>query len=141
VRMYVCGVTVYDDAHIGHAMSAIVFDVVRRYLEWRGYAVRHVVNFTDVDDKIINRANERGISSKELAETFIRLLGGSWELAACPGRGLFWIPRRLAVVTVALLYVLFTRAAPIRVERGPEGDTGNTEEDNARQRFETNRAR
>jgi len=76
-----------------------------------------------------------------LAETFIRLLGGSWELAACPGRGLFWIPRRLAVVTVALLYVLFTRAAPIRVERGPEGDTGNTEEDNARQRFETNRAR
>ena len=50
VKMYVCGVTVYDKAHIGHAMSAMVFDVIRRYLEFRGYNVRHVVNFTDVDD-------------------------------------------------------------------------------------------
>src|SRR5690349_18509973 len=57
VRMYVCGPTVYDRAHIGHAMSAIVFDTVRRYLEYRGYTVHHVQNFTDVDDKIINRAN------------------------------------------------------------------------------------
>ncbi|MCU0242971.1 MAG: cysteine--tRNA ligase, partial [Vicinamibacteria bacterium] len=71
VRMYVCGVTVYDDAHIGHAMSAIVFDIVRRYLEWRGYAVRHVVNFTDVDDKIINRANALGRDPKALAEGYI----------------------------------------------------------------------
>ena len=60
VRMYVCGVTVYDDAHIGHAMSAIVFDVILRYLEFRGYVVRHIVNFTDVDDKIIARANATG---------------------------------------------------------------------------------
>ncbi len=71
VRMYVCGVTVYDDAHIGHAMSALVFDVVRRYLEWRGYQVQHVVNFTDVDDKIIARANALGQAPQQLAEGYI----------------------------------------------------------------------
>jgi cysteinyl-tRNA synthetase len=71
VRMYVCGVTVYDQAHIGHAMSAMVFDVVRRYLEFRGYRVHHVVNFTDVDDKIINRANALGRDPKQLAEGYI----------------------------------------------------------------------
>ncbi|MGI8642934.1 MAG: hypothetical protein ACR2LS_02325, partial [Thermomicrobiales bacterium] len=54
VRMYVCGVTVYDSAHIGHGMSAIVFDVIRRYLEYRGYTVLHAQNFTDIDDKIID---------------------------------------------------------------------------------------
>lgn len=69
VKMYVCGVTVYDRAHIGHAMSAMVFDVIRRYLEFRGYTVKHVVNFTDVDDKIINRANALGRDPKELAES------------------------------------------------------------------------
>ncbi len=67
VKMYVCGVTVYDKAHIGHAMSAMVFDVIRRYLEFRGYRVIHVVNFTDVDDKIINRANSLGIDPRVLA--------------------------------------------------------------------------
>lgn len=71
VRMYVCGVTVYDDAHIGHAMSAIVFDIVRRYLEWRGYRVMHVVNFTDVDDKIIARAHDLGQDPHALAERYI----------------------------------------------------------------------
>jgi cysteinyl-tRNA synthetase len=71
VRMYVCGVTVYDQAHIGHAMSALVFDVIRRYLEYRGYEVRHIVNFTDVDDKIINRANALGRDPKELAESYV----------------------------------------------------------------------
>lgn len=60
VSMYVCGPTVYADAHIGHAMAAIVFDMIRRYLDYRGYAVRYVTNFTDVDDKIIRRANESG---------------------------------------------------------------------------------
>lgn len=80
VRMYVCGVTVYDDAHIGHAMSAIVFDVVRRYLEWRGYRVIHVVNFTDVDDKIIARANELGRDPQELAADLINDFMG--QLAA-----------------------------------------------------------
>jgi len=60
VRMYVCGPTVYDEAHVGHAMSSIVFDFVRRYLEYKGYTVRHVMNFTDVDDKIIARASRTG---------------------------------------------------------------------------------
>ena len=71
VKLYVCGPTVYDAAHIGHGMSAIVFDVIRRYLEYRGYNVRHVQNFTDVDDKIINRANAEGRDPHELAEHYI----------------------------------------------------------------------
>jgi cysteinyl-tRNA synthetase len=70
VRMYVCGPTVYADAHIGHAMAAIVFDVVRRYLIYRGYEVRFATNFTDVDDKIIRRANERGEDPIRLAEHY-----------------------------------------------------------------------
>jgi cysteinyl-tRNA synthetase len=60
VTMYVCGPTVYADAHIGHAMAAIIFDMVRRYLIYRGYKVRYATNFTDVDDKIIRRANDTG---------------------------------------------------------------------------------
>ncbi|CAN5276381.1 MAG: cysteine--tRNA ligase [Chloroflexota bacterium] len=71
VRMYVCGVTVYDHAHIGHGMSAITFDVIRRYLEHLGYSVRHAQNFTDIDDKIINRANQEGISPDDLTERLI----------------------------------------------------------------------
>ena len=71
VRMYVCGPTVYDSAHIGHAMSSLVFDIVRRYLEYRGFDVKHVMNYTDVDDKIINRANKEGRDSLELAEVYI----------------------------------------------------------------------
>ena len=71
VTMYVCGVTVYDDCHIGHAMSYVVFDAIRRYLEFRGYKVKHVQNFTDIDDKIINRSQQLGISAKELADKYI----------------------------------------------------------------------
>jgi cysteinyl-tRNA synthetase len=71
VRMYVCGPTVYDKAHVGHAMSALVFDIIRRYLEYRGYAVRHAMNYTDVDDKIINRANQLGLAPIALAEQYI----------------------------------------------------------------------
>ncbi len=71
VKMYVCGVTVYNDAHVGHAMSALVFDIVRRYLEYRGYQVRHVMNYTDVDDKIINRANALGVDPLELSQRYI----------------------------------------------------------------------
>ncbi len=71
VRMYVCGPTVYADAHIGHAMSAIVFDVIKRYLEYSGYEVRHAQNFTDIDDKIINRANAEGRDPVALAEEYI----------------------------------------------------------------------
>jgi len=71
VRMYVCGPTVYSKAHVGHAMSALVFDIIRRYLEYRGYEVTHAMNFTDVDDKIINRANQAGIDPFVLAQTYI----------------------------------------------------------------------
>jgi len=71
VRMYVCGVTVYDYSHIGHARSAMVFDVIRRYLTFRGYRVTFVKNYTDVDDRIIKRANEAGISAREFAERFV----------------------------------------------------------------------
>src|SRR5512134_2287341 len=71
VKMYVCGVTVYNDAHVGHAMSALVFDIVRRYLEYRGYNVRHVMNYTDVDDKIINRANALGEDPLKLSQRYI----------------------------------------------------------------------
>lgn len=71
VRMYVCGPTVYDSCHIGHARSVVVFDVIVRYLEAAGYAVTYVRNFTDVDDKIIKRASEMGIGTAQLAEKFI----------------------------------------------------------------------
>ncbi len=71
VRMYVCGVTPYDSAHVGHGMSLISFDVIRRYLEHRGYEVRHIQNFTDIDDKIINRANAEGIDPDALTESYI----------------------------------------------------------------------
>ena len=71
IKMYVCGVTPYSECHIGHAMSYIVFDVIRRYLEFRGYRVRYIQNFTDVDDKIIARSNQLGVSVRELAEGFI----------------------------------------------------------------------
>lgn len=72
VRMYVCGVTVYDYCHIGHARSALVFDVLRRYLESCGYAVTFVKNFTDVDDKIIKRANEQGVSCDVVTAKYIQ---------------------------------------------------------------------
>ncbi|SHJ00023.1 cysteine--tRNA ligase [Parasporobacterium paucivorans] len=71
VRIYVCGPTVYNLIHIGNARPMIVFDTVRRYLEYKGYEVNFVSNFTDVDDKIIKKANEEGVSSKELSERYI----------------------------------------------------------------------
>lgn len=71
VRMYVCGVTVYNDCHLGHARSAVVFDVIRRYLEHRELAVTFVKNFTDVDDKIINRATQLGIPWQEVTTRYI----------------------------------------------------------------------
>lgn len=72
VRMYCCGPTVYNYIHVGNARPIIMFDVFRRYLEYRGYDVTFVQNFTDVDDKIIKRANEEGISSAEVAEKYIK---------------------------------------------------------------------
>ncbi len=71
VRMYVCGPTVYGYIHVGNARPAVIFDSFRRYLEYRGYRVVMVQNFTDIDDKIINKANEMGVDPQKLAETFI----------------------------------------------------------------------
>ena len=71
VTMYVCGVTPYSSAHMGHAMSYIIFDVIRRYLEFRGYEVRHVQNFTDIDDKLIDRGARLDVGPLELAERHI----------------------------------------------------------------------
>ena len=71
VKMYSCGPTVYDYFHIGNARPFIIFDTLRRYLEYRGYRVKFVQNFTDIDDKMIKRANEEGISVKELGDRFI----------------------------------------------------------------------
>ncbi len=71
VRMYVCGVTVYDSSHIGHARALLTFDVIYRYLKFLGYQVQFVRNFTDVDDKIIKRANEEGVSCEAITERYI----------------------------------------------------------------------
>jgi len=72
VNMYVCGVTVYDKCHVGHARSAVVFDTARRYMKYRDYNVTFVKNFTDIDDKIINKSKETGTSWKEITEKYIR---------------------------------------------------------------------
>ncbi|MCL2820750.1 MAG: cysteine--tRNA ligase [Oscillospiraceae bacterium] len=71
VKMYTCGPTVYNFFHVGNARPLIMFDVLRRYLEYRGYDVTYVTNFTDIDDRIINRANEEGISCEEITEKYI----------------------------------------------------------------------
>ncbi len=76
VLMYVCGPTVYAKAHVGHAMSALVFDIIRRYLEHAGYAVRHVMNYTDVDDKIIQRANALKVDPYQLSQGYIDEFNG-----------------------------------------------------------------
>jgi len=72
VGMYVCGVTAYDFSHIGHARAAVVFDVIFRYLKYKGFEVTYVRNYTDVDDKIINKANDEGVDTRTIAERYIR---------------------------------------------------------------------
>jgi cysteinyl-tRNA synthetase len=72
VRMYCCGITVYDYCHLGHARTCIVWDTARRYLQWRGYEVHYVQNFTDIDDKILNRARQEGTSMEDVSERFIK---------------------------------------------------------------------
>ena len=71
VKMYVCGPTVYNYFHIGNGRTFIIFDTIRRYLEYRGYKVTFIQNFTDIDDKMINKANAEGITVKELGDKFI----------------------------------------------------------------------
>ncbi|MGK7894848.1 MAG: cysteine--tRNA ligase [Xenococcus sp. (in: cyanobacteria)] len=72
VRMYCCGITVYDYCHLGHARTCLVWDVVRSYLEWLGYEVSYIQNFTDIDDKILNRAKAEGTSMEDVSERFIK---------------------------------------------------------------------
>ena len=72
VRMYVCGPTVYDHSHIGHARTWVAFDIIKKYLMLKGYFVIHVQNITDIDDKIINRAKEEGVSWKEIADRYAK---------------------------------------------------------------------
>jgi cysteinyl-tRNA synthetase len=72
VKMYYCGVTVYDYCHLGHARACIIWDIARRYLSWRGYEVCYVQNFTDIDDKILNRARAEGSTMQEVADRFIQ---------------------------------------------------------------------
>ncbi|MEO0491343.1 MAG: class I tRNA ligase family protein, partial [Cyanobacteria bacterium J06659_2] len=72
VTLYCCGVTVYDDCHLGHARSYLGWDVLRRYLRWRGYAVHYVQNFTDIDDKILNRASAEGTTMAAVSERYIQ---------------------------------------------------------------------
>jgi cysteinyl-tRNA synthetase len=103
VRMYVCGVTVYDLSHIGHARSAIVFDVIRRYLAFRGYRVTFVRNFTDVDDRIIRRANADGVPAREVSERYVREFQVDMEsLGVLPGdvepKATEHIPRMVALI-------------------------------------------
>ncbi|MBP7232521.1 MAG: class I tRNA ligase family protein, partial [Syntrophaceae bacterium] len=73
IGMYVCGITAYDVCHIGHARASVVFDVMFRHFRARGYQVTYVKNFTDIDDKIIDRANREGVGISEIAERYIRL--------------------------------------------------------------------
>jgi len=103
VLLYVCGVTPYDESHVGHAMSYVVFDVFRRYLEYRGYKVRHVQNFTDIDDRIITRAQRLGVDTKELAEKYIeRYLEDMRDLNVLPAtvypRATETIPEMITII-------------------------------------------
>jgi cysteinyl-tRNA synthetase len=103
VLLYVCGVTPYDESHVGHAMSYVVFDVFRRYLEYQGYKVRHVQNFTDIDDRIITRAQRLGVDTKELAEKYIeRYLEDMRDLNVLPAtvypRATETIPEMITII-------------------------------------------
>jgi len=80
VTMYCCGITAYDLSHIGHARAAMVFDVIFRYLKYRGFTVTYVRNYTDIDDKIINRANKEGVDCEKIAERYIKEYEQDMEL-------------------------------------------------------------
>ena len=83
VGMYVCGVTVYDRSHIGHARALVCFDVIYRYLQFLGYEVTFVRNFTDVDDKIIKRGFERGLTAQQVSESNIAAFREDMQVLGC----------------------------------------------------------
>lgn len=109
VKMYVCGPTVYDACHIGHARSAVVFDVIVRYLRAVGYQVDFVRNFTDIDDKIINRANALGISTEALSEKYIQAFYD--DMDALKVQRATWEPRATEHIAdiIAVIQRLFER--------------------------------
>ena len=74
IKIYLCGVTVYDESHIGHARTIIVFDVLRKYLESKKVEVEFIQNFTDVDDKIINRATSENVSAEEISSNTLKII-------------------------------------------------------------------
>ncbi|HNA26382.1 MAG TPA: cysteine--tRNA ligase [Nitrospira sp.] len=117
VRMYVCGVTVYDYCHIGHARSALVFDVLRRHLEYSGLIVEFAKNFTDVDDKIIKRANEQGVSCEHITTTFIKAYYDDMDKLGV--RRATLEPRATEHIAdiVALVDTLMAKGMAYRVER------------------------
>ena len=103
IKMYVCGVTVYDHCHIGHARANVVFDMIFRYLKYAGYDVTYVRNYTDIDDKIINRANRDGIAWDEVSERFIAefdkdMAALSLELPTHQPKATEHIPEIIAIV-------------------------------------------
>jgi len=105
--MYVCGVTVYDLSHLGHARGMLAFDVIRNYLEHKGFKVHFVRNFTDVDDKIIRRAQEEKVSSQEIAERYIREFYRDMEAlglrrASVEPRATEHIPEMIALIRILL---------------------------------------
>ena len=112
VGIYVCGPTVYDYIHIGNARPMIVFDTLRRYFEYKGYEVNYVSNFTDVDDKIIKRANEEGVDASVISERYIAeckkdMAALHVEEATTHPQATKEIPDMIAMVETCLLYTSF----------------------------------
>lgn len=110
VGIYVCGPTVYDYIHIGNARPMIVFDTLRRYLTYKGYEVNYVSNFTDVDDKIIKRANEEGVDASVISERYIKevkkdMKDMNVQEATTHPKATEEIPDMIAMVELSLIHI------------------------------------
>ena len=125
VKMYVCGVTVYDLVHVGHARCYVAFDVIRRYLEWSGYKVQYIQNFTDVDDRIIQRSNELGIAPETLAQDqidkyFVDMAALNIQKAQAYPRATEYIQQMIEMVSD-----LVAKGYAYQAEPGPEALEGS----------------